>query len=157
AVMHDRDEWVATEAGAAAAAEPVARIEVTPEAASTAAHDRGGSIVDVKPYTGVRVLDLTRVIAGPVATRFLAGYGADVLRIDPPGFAEVPALLPDTTVGKRCAWLDLTTVDGRQRFEALVASADVLVCGLRPGALDRLGFDTAALRERNPSLIIAAL
>src|SRR5690606_28759131 len=93
----------------------------------------------------------------PVATRFLAGYGADVLRIDPPGFAEVPALLPDTTVGKRCAWLDLTTVDGRQRFEALVASADVLVCGLRPGALDRLGFDTAALRERNPSLIIAAL
>lgn len=158
AVMYDRDHWVSTEAGAAAAAEPLARIEVIPEAVtSPAARDHGGSTGDVAPYAGVRVLDLTRVIAGPVATRFLAGFGADVLRIDPPGFAEVPALLPETTVGKRCAWLDLTTVEGRERFDDLVAAADVLVYGLRPGALDRLGYDSDALRERNPSLILAAL
>ncbi len=66
------------------------------------------------PYSGVRVLDLTRVIAGPVGTRFLAAYGADVLRIDPPGFAEVPALLPETTAGKRTAALDLTAAAGRR-------------------------------------------
>ena len=63
------------------------------------------------PYSGVRVLDLTRVIAGPIGTRFLAAYGADVLRIDPPGFAEVPALLPETTAGKRTAALDLRAAD----------------------------------------------
>jgi crotonobetainyl-CoA:carnitine CoA-transferase CaiB-like acyl-CoA transferase len=105
----------------------------------------------------VRVLDLTRVIAGPVATRFLAGYGADVLRIDPPGFAEVPALLPETTAGKRTAALDLTGAAGREAFESLVAGADVLVSGLRADALARLGYDDAALAALNPALIVASL
>ncbi len=54
---------------------------------------------------GVKVLDLTRVLAGPAATRFLAGYGADVLRIDPPDWNE-PAIEPEVTLGKRCARLD---------------------------------------------------
>jgi crotonobetainyl-CoA:carnitine CoA-transferase CaiB-like acyl-CoA transferase len=105
----------------------------------------------------VRVLDLTRVIAGPVGTRFLAAYGADVLRIDPPGFAEVPALLPETTTGKRTAALDLRTADGRVAFEGLVASADVLVTGLRADALARLGYDDDALSALNPALIVASL
>jgi crotonobetainyl-CoA:carnitine CoA-transferase CaiB-like acyl-CoA transferase len=103
------------------------------------------------------VLDLTRVIAGPVCTRFLAAYGADVLRLDPPGFAEVPALLPETTAGKRTAALDLATPAGRETFEHLVATADVLVTGLRADALARLGYDDAALWDRNPALVIASL
>ncbi len=105
----------------------------------------------------MRVLDLTRVIAGPVGTRFLAGYGADVLRIDPPGFAEVPALLPETTAGKRTTALDLTAPDGRAAFEGLVASADVLVTGLRADALARLEYDDDALATLNPALIVASL
>jgi crotonobetainyl-CoA:carnitine CoA-transferase CaiB-like acyl-CoA transferase len=105
----------------------------------------------------VRVLDLTRVIAGPVGTRFLAAYGADVLRVDPPGFAEVPALLPETTAGKRTAAVDLTTAAGRAAFERLVAGADVLVTGLRADALGRLGYDDAALTALNPALITASL
>jgi crotonobetainyl-CoA:carnitine CoA-transferase CaiB-like acyl-CoA transferase len=104
----------------------------------------------------VRVLDLTRVIAGPIGTRFLAAYGADVLRLDPPGFAEVPAVLPETTAGKRTAAVDLRTPPGRAAFERLVAGADVLVTGLRADALGRLGFDDAALTALNPALIITA-
>ncbi len=109
------------------------------------------------PLSGVRVLDLTRVIAGPVCTRFLAAYGAQVLRIDPPGFAEVPALLPEVTPGKRCAALDLRTAHGRDRFLELVRQAHVLVGGLRDGALARLGLGVPELCAVNPALITARL
>jgi crotonobetainyl-CoA:carnitine CoA-transferase CaiB-like acyl-CoA transferase len=64
---------------------------------------------------GVGVLDLTRVLAGPVATRFLAAFGANVLRIDPPSWDE-PGVIPEVTIGKRCAELDLHDVDDRSRF-----------------------------------------
>jgi crotonobetainyl-CoA:carnitine CoA-transferase CaiB-like acyl-CoA transferase len=103
------------------------------------------------------VLDLTRVIAGPVCTKFLAGYGADVLRIDPPGFEEVPSLLPETTLGKRTAALELTDSTDRATFEELLASADVLVSGLRADALEHLGYDDEALTAANPGLIFASL
>jgi crotonobetainyl-CoA:carnitine CoA-transferase CaiB-like acyl-CoA transferase len=108
------------------------------------------------PYAGIRVLDLTRVIAGPIGTRFLAWHGADVLRVDPPGFAEVPACLPETTAGKHTTFLGLTTPAGRSAFERLVTTADVLVTGLRAGALSKLGYDEATLRALNPSLILVA-
>jgi hypothetical protein len=109
------------------------------------------------PLTGVRVLDLTRVIAGPVATRFLAAYGADVLRIDPPGFEEVPALLFDTTAGKRRAALDLRSMSDRQVFERLLREAHVLVLGYRSDALARLGFDSHVRAQLNPGLVTVAL
>ena len=111
--------------------------------------------VDVSgPLGGVRVLDLTRVIAGPIATRYLAAFGADVLRIDPPQFEEVGALLPETTRGKRCAALDLRASKDRSLWEGLVATADVIVHGYRPGALEALGYPAERLRELNASLII---
>jgi len=103
------------------------------------------------------VLDLTRVIAGPIATRQLSAYGADVLRVDLPGFDEVPALLPETTAGKRCAALDLRVKDDRTRFERLTANADVLVCGLRADALARLGYDPERLAQLNPALVVGRL
>jgi CoA-transferase family III len=109
------------------------------------------------PLAGIRVLDLTRVMAGPVCTRTLAAWGAEVLRIDPPGFEEVPALLPEMTAGKHCAALDLRSDDGRARFAALVGEADVVVHGLRPGALERLGLGDAELRRINPGVCLAAV
>jgi crotonobetainyl-CoA:carnitine CoA-transferase CaiB-like acyl-CoA transferase len=99
------------------------------------------------------VLDLTRVIAGPLCTRFLAAYGADVLRIDPPAFDEVPALLPETTRGKRCAFLDLRSRGDREVFDRLVSRADVLVHGHRFGALERLDYSAERLSSLNPHLL----
>ena len=109
-----------------------------------------------RPLRGIRVLDLTRVLAGPVATRLLAGLGAQVLRIDPPGWNE-PGVVPDVTLGKRCARLDLQSAEGRQQWTALIASTDVLVHGYRPGALDDLGLGEAARLTLNPGLVDISL
>src|SRR5262249_7162726 len=106
-----------------------------------------------RPLHGVRVLDLTRVIAGPIGTRLLAAWGADVLRLDPPGFEEVPALLPETTAGKRTAALDLREPASRTVFANLVRDAHVVVAGYRSDALDGLGFDSAWFRRENPRIV----
>ena len=103
------------------------------------------------------MLDLTRVLAGPVATRFLAGFGADVLRIDPPEWDE-PAVVPEVTLGKRCARLDARTDDGRAHLRRLLAEADVLVHGYRPGVLDSLlGVDADGRAELRPGLVEVCL
>jgi crotonobetainyl-CoA:carnitine CoA-transferase CaiB-like acyl-CoA transferase len=107
------------------------------------------------PLRGLRVLDLTRVIAGPVATRLLAGLGADVLRVDPPDWDE-PAVVPDMTLGKRCARVDATTVEGLETLEGLIAGADVLVHGYRPGALHRL-VPAERRAELRPGLVEVSL
>jgi crotonobetainyl-CoA:carnitine CoA-transferase CaiB-like acyl-CoA transferase len=153
AALHDRSHWLASAAGAATAREPIAHLDLR----SAPAPRDLAEVSPVRPYTGVRVLDLTRVIAGPTATRLLAGYGADVLRIDPRGFAEVPALIPETSAGKHCTALDLTRAADRAVFERLVTEAHVLVCGLRPQALAGLGYPPVVLRALNPALITASL
>ncbi|MER5754764.1 CoA transferase [Streptomyces sp. NPDC002088] len=107
------------------------------------------------PAAGLRVLDLTRVIAGPVATRTLALLGADVLRVDAPQLPELPDQHADTGFGKRSAVLDL--VADRRAFEELLAAADVVVTGYRPGALDRFGLSPEALAERRPGVVVAQL
>lgn len=152
AVMHHRGQWLASAPGMATADAPPMSVVERPSP-GTGMPNAVGRL----PFDGVRVLDLTRVIAGPVCTKFLAGYGADVLRIDPPGFDEVPSLLPETTLGKRTAALDLTAPSDRSTFEKLLAGADVLVSGLRADALKRLGYDDEALAAVNPGLIIASL
>jgi crotonobetainyl-CoA:carnitine CoA-transferase CaiB-like acyl-CoA transferase len=95
---------------------------------------------------------LTRVLAGPVTTRFLALFGANVLRIDPPGWDE-PGVVPEVTLGKRCAGLDLRYADDRGRFADLLGTVDILVHGYRPGALENLGFAPDQRSRLNPGLI----
>jgi len=143
--------WAAHPQGRAVAAEPLVLTARQALASDVPLAPAG------QPLAGVRVLDLTRVIAGPVCTRFLAAHGADVLRIDPPGFEEVAALLPETTAGKRRAALDLRSPAGRDVLARLVAEADLLVCGYRGDALARLGLDEAVLRAANPALGILQL
>jgi hypothetical protein len=109
-----------------------------------------------RPLAGLRVLDLTRVLAGPVATRFLAGFGADVLRIDPPDWDE-PGVIPEVTLGKRCARLDLKTTSGRATIQELLGQADILVHGYRSDALELLGFGNYELQVIRPGLIDISL
>ena len=120
AAMRSVDDWAAHPQGCAVATEPI----VHRSTGASGAPGRPGPAH--RPLDGVRVLDLTRVLAGPVATRFLAGFGADVLRIDPPDWDE-PAVVPEVTLGKRCARLDARTGDGRAHLCRLLAAADVLV------------------------------
>ncbi|MFD7630881.1 CoA transferase [Streptomyces sp. NPDC059851] len=108
-----------------------------------------------QPASGIRVLDLTRVIAGPVATRTLGLLGADVLRVDPPALPEADDAHADTGFGKRSACLDLADRADREVFEELLAGADVLVAGYRPGALDRYGLSAGDLVARRPGLVVA--
>ncbi|MEV7086146.1 CoA transferase [Streptomyces sp. NPDC093085] len=109
------------------------------------------------PAEGIRVLDLTRVISGPVATRTLALLGADVLRVDSPRLPEQADAHTDTGPGKRSALLDLSAPADREVFEELLATADVVVSGYRPGALDPYGLAPEALFARRPGLIVAQL
>lgn len=106
---------------------------------------------------GLRVLDLTRVIAGPVGTRTLASYGADVLRVDSPRSPEDPSTLLETGPGKRYVRLDLAEPVDRTTFEGLLAAADVLVQGYRPGALDAYGLHPNELADRRPGLVMVTL
>ena len=148
--MRTIPEWAAHSQGRAVSAEPLIAMEKAGAASS------GWRPTAGRPLSGVKVLDLTRVLAGPVATRFLAGYGADVLRIDPPEWNE-PAVEPEVTLGKRCARLDLRQDSDRSRFERLIAETDVFVHGYRPEALDGLGFGEDMRRAFNPGLVDVGL
>lgn len=147
------DQWTDHPQGrAAAAAELVQREQFTDE------HHRGFAWAPVRtPAAGVRVLDLTRVIAGPVATRVLAFLGADVLRIDSPYLPEDPQAHADTGFGKRSITLDLERHADRHTFNELLASADVVITGYRPGALDRYGLSADDLSQRRSGLVTAQL
>jgi crotonobetainyl-CoA:carnitine CoA-transferase CaiB-like acyl-CoA transferase len=119
------------------------------------------------PLVGVRVLDLATVIAGPGSARYLADYGADVLKVERPGAGDSTRGmgLPDPADGtslywklvsrnKRCTTIDLKSDDGRATILRLVDDAHVLVENFRPGTLERLGLGPDVLLERNPRLVI---
>lgn len=151
AAMYSLQQWRDHPQGSAVMAEPLVHIHHgTDQSASVWRPDSS------QPLRGLRVLDLTRVLAGPVATRFLAAFGACVLRIDPPAWDE-PAVVPDVTVGKRCARLDLRIRTERAVFERLLQQADVLIHGYRADALAAMGFDADRRRELRPGLIDVSL
>lgn len=141
-------EWDAGDQGRLLAAAPV--VEVTrigdgPPVPFPEAPDA--------PLSGVKVLDLTRVLAGPACARSLAGHGAEVLHISGPDLPSFEPFVSDTGHGKRCAFLDLKTAAGRERLMGLVNEADVFSQSYRSGALDRLGFGPEALAAKRPGLI----
>ena len=153
AQLRSEADWAAHPQGQAVAAEPIVDLEPGGTAPTP---DRDRPSDPARPLAGVRVLDLTRVLAGPVATRFLAGLGADVLRIDPPHWDE-PAIVPEVVRGKRCARLDLRRDEDAATLRRLLGQADLLVHGYRPGALDGLGLAADERQRLAPGLVDVAL
>ncbi len=151
AAMRSMAAWAEHPQGHAVAAEPLVHRE-----AGGAGPASRWPTAPARPLAGVRVLDMTRVLAGPVATRFLAGFGADVLRIDPPAWDE-PGVVPDVVLGKRCARLDLRRAADRATWEGLLRGADVLIHGYRPGALPGLGLDATRRAALSPGLVDVSL
>ncbi len=110
-----------------------------------------------RPLSGLKVLDLTRIIAGPVGGRVLAAHGATVMRIASPGLPFIDWAVKDTGQGKYSAYCDLTTGEGRAALEALIADADIVLDAYRPGALDHLGFSPAAMARLRPGIVHVSL
>ncbi|PGH20102.1 hypothetical protein AJ80_03670 [Polytolypa hystricis UAMH7299] len=94
---------------------------------------------------GIKVLELCRIIAGPVIGRILAEYGADVIKVTSPELSDVPFFQIDVNMGKHTVDLDLKTPEGRAWFDKLLEEADVILDGYRPGALEKLGYGPEAI------------
>lgn len=151
ALVRSEEEWRALPQGVMAAAEPV--LEIVRIADAPAQPLPAGD----RPLSGVRVLDLTRVLAGPTCAKNLAEHGADVLRISRPGLADSGVLDFDTGVGKRSAHLDLRDAAQMNEMRELVRGCDVFSQAYRPGTLDARGLspqDAAALR---PGIVYVTL
>ncbi|PNB73319.1 acyl-CoA transferase [Pseudomonas sp. GW456-E7] len=151
AEMRTWDQWQVHPQGQAVNAEPLVLFADHP---SQSHKPWTGSVA--RPLASIKVLDLTRVLAGPIASRFLAGLGADVLRIDPPTWNE-PGVVPEVTLGKRCARLDLSDKSDRDVFESLLKDTDILLHGYRADALERLGLGMNQRRQLSPGLIDVCL
>jgi hypothetical protein len=151
AEMRAWQDWQAHPQGRAVNAE--ALVHFAPHPLERQRHWNGST---ARPLAGIKVLDLTRVLAGPTASRFLAGLGADVLRLDPPHWNE-PGVVPEMTLGKRCARLDLHVAADRATFEHLLAAADILIHGYRADALERLGYGVDERQRLAPGLIDVSL
>jgi crotonobetainyl-CoA:carnitine CoA-transferase CaiB-like acyl-CoA transferase len=119
-----------------------------------------------RPLHGVRVLDLTRVLAGPHATRMLCDLGAEVIKVEPPEgditrttwprANSISSYFAQQNVGKRCVSIDLDHRAGRELLLQLIDRCDVVVENFRPGVMDRLGLGADILCGRNPRLIVAS-
>ena len=151
AMMRSHEEWSDLPHARALAALPTISIEKIGEAAPKPwpAGDR--------PLAGLRVLDLSRVIAGPVAGRTLAAHGADVLLISGPDLPAIPWLTIDTGRGKLSAFAELRSEQGRGVLRDLLAQADIFSQGYRPRALAALGFSPEDAARINPGIVYVSL
>ncbi len=155
ALMRAHDEWLAHPQGAALAALPLMSIERIGDAPLRTFSPP--VIKGERPLSGIRVLDLSRVIAGPVAGRTLAAHGADVLLVTSPNLPAIPWLTIDTGRGKLSTSIDLQTGQGRDKLRALIANADIFSQGYRPTGLAQLGFAPQDLAAIRPGIVCVSL
>lgn len=150
-MMRSREEWQASPHGRALAELPAFSIEKIGEAAPRPwpAGDR--------PLSGLRVLDLSRVIAGPVAGRTLAAHGADVLLISSPDLPAIPWLTIDTGRGKLTAFAELKREHGRGALREMLTQADIFSQGYRPRSIAALGFSPEDAARINPGIVYVSL
>ncbi|MBL8361454.1 MAG: CoA transferase [Rubrivivax sp.] len=153
AAVRTPEQWAAHPQAAALAALPLVAIERIGDAPPRAwpPTDPGAP-----PLHGLRVLELTRILAGPVAGRTLAAHGADVLLVNGPHLPNIENIA-ETSRGKRSALVDLRRADGRETLRTLASGADVFLQGYRPGGLSSRGFGPEALAEVRPGLVYVSL
>jgi crotonobetainyl-CoA:carnitine CoA-transferase CaiB-like acyl-CoA transferase len=147
AMVRSEKEWAAHPHGQALAQVPVVEVlrvgDSDPEPLERAE----------RPLAGIRVLDLTRVLAGPTCARTLAEHGADVLKVGAKHLPTIEHFDLDTGHGKRWAHLNLKETGDRDALRSLVGGADVFSEGYRPGVMRRLGFGAEQLHELRPGII----
>ncbi|HZT64750.1 MAG TPA: CoA transferase [Acidimicrobiales bacterium] len=146
-VVRTRQEWAAHPQGQALLGRPVVTVTRIGDGPPRPLPDGG------RPASGVRVLDLTRVLAGPTCAKTLAEHGADVLHVTSPRLPTAALFDVETGIGKRQAHVDLTDDSGAELLGDLAASADVFSQGYRRGAIDRHGFGPADLARLRPGIV----
>ena len=109
-----------------------------------------------RPLAGVRVLDLTRIIAGPVGGRTLAAHGADAMLVNAPHLPNIDSII-DTSRGKLSAQVDLRSTDGQRAIDGLVKCSHVLLQGYRPGGLAQMGYSPTELARKRPGIVVISL
>ncbi len=152
AMLRRPEAWAGHPQGRAVASLPLLTIEKLDDTPPEPLPSAG-----TRPLDALRVLDLTRIIAGPVCGRALAAHGAEVLRLTADHLPSVPPLVVDTGRGKRSARLDLRQESDKAALRGLIAGADIFAQGYRPGALAARGFGPAALAALRPGLIVVSL
>lgn len=157
AMIRTPQEWQAHPQAAALASLPLFEIERLGDAPPQPVGGAAANAQAARPLAGVRVLDLSRVIAAPVAARTLAQHGADVLAIGAAHLPNIAPLVIDTGRGKRSAQLDFRQPSGHAQLLDLVRGADVFLQAYRPGALAAQGLTPAALCQLRPGLIHVSL
>jgi crotonobetainyl-CoA:carnitine CoA-transferase CaiB-like acyl-CoA transferase len=110
-----------------------------------------------RPLSGIRALDLTRILAGPMAARTLAEHGADVLMVTADRLPQIPEHVLDTSHGKRSCFLDLKDREDAARLRVLIGCADVFSQGYRPAAIGKLGFGPEEVAALRPGIIYASI
>ncbi|MBW5439815.1 CoA transferase [Bradyrhizobium canariense] len=155
ALMRSYDEWSTLPQARALAELPLVSIEKIGEAAPKPWPQRPPK--GDRPLAGLRVLDLSRVIAGPVAGRTLAAHGADVLLVSGPALPAIPWLTIDTGRGKLTTFIELKSEAGRVQMRALLKDADIFSQGYRPRALAALGFTPEDAAKINPGIVYVTL
>ena len=153
AALRSFETWQRHPQHAAVAAQPLIEITRIGDAPPVAWPEQ---TADALPLEGIRVLDLTRILAGPVAGRTLAAYGADVILVNSPHLPNIEAIA-DTSRGKRSALADLRDPTDREAFAAALAGAHVFLQGYRPGSLDALGFGAVDAARIRPGIVCASL
>jgi len=151
AMARTASEWSAHPQATAIA--PLGRVSVEKIGESAPEAPRGGQ----RPLDGVRVLDLSRLLAGPINARTLAEYGAEVLLVNSARLENIPLFVMDTSHGKRSACLEIDEPDGVAALRDLVAGADVFTQGYRAGSLARRGFGPEELAERRPGIVVVTI
>jgi hypothetical protein len=151
ALMRSHDEWSASPHAQALAKLPPLTIEKIGEAPPRPWPEGD------RPLAGIRVLDLSRVIAGPVAGRTLAVHGADVMLISGPDLPAIPWLTIDTGRGKLSGFVELKSEQGRDTLRRLVAEADIFSQGYRPRAIASLGYSSEDVAKISPGIVYVSL